>query len=277
MRICHVLLLSLWHCYCTLVVEVPFNENDLDQKTTLTFNDDIEISNPMTFCIRFKLNDYVTPRYILSTDQKVFELKVADTGIGKIKIHRHTFNYKIPHSGLQPFSWAHFCFCSYGEDYQVVVDGVQWYKGKSTVFEKVKIHQFIFGSTLGRNDYFTDFKGEITNLNIWNKSLSTKVLINITENCGIPEPIPNILFWSNLDKSMFKGQINVEETCILNDKKPSTYKLLPTKLDYENALHACKILQAKLAYPKTLKEFKKWSSKFDFQFSHLKSLKLMIN
>ena len=61
MRICHVLLLSLWHCYCTLVVEVPFNENDLDQKTTLTFNDDIEISNPMTFCIRFKLNDYVTP------------------------------------------------------------------------------------------------------------------------------------------------------------------------------------------------------------------------
>ena len=260
MKICHLLLLSLWHCYCTLVVEVPFNENYLDQKTTLTFNNDIEIKNPMTFCIRFYLKDYVTPRYILSTDQKVFELKVGDTGIGRIKIHRNTFNFKIPKSGLQPFSWTHFCFCSYGEHYQVIVNGLQWYKGKSTVFEKVKIHQFIFGSTLGRHDYYTDFKGEITNLNIWNQSLSTKVLINITENCGIPEPIPDALLWSKLEKSMFKREINEKETCILNDEKPSTYKLLPTKLDYENAMHACKILQAKLAYPKTLQEYKKWSS-----------------
>ena len=264
MRTCPLLLLSLWYCYATLVVEVPFDENDLDQKTTLTFNDDIEISNPMTFCIRFNLKDYVSPRYILSIQQKVFELKVGDTGMGRVKIHGHNFNFKIPKSGLQPFSWTHFCFCSYGEHYQVVVNGVQWHEGKSTIFEKVKVHQFILGSTLGYHNYYSDFKGEITDLNIWNKRLSSKVLKNITENCGVPEPIPDTLFWSNLDKSMFKGQNIVEETCILNDEKPSTYKILPTQLDHENAMHACKILQAKLAYPKTLQEYKKWSSKFDF-------------
>ena len=263
MRTFPLLLLSLWYCYATFVVEVPIDENDLDQKSTLTFNDAIEISNQMTFCIRFNLEHYVKPCYILSSPQNILELKVADTGMGKIKIHGHPFNFKIPKSGLQPYSWTHFCFCSFGEHYQVVVNGVQWQEGKNTIFEKVKIYQFIFGSTLERHDYYTDFKGEITNLNIWNKSLSTKVLINITENCGIPEPVPDILFWSNLDKSVFKGRSNEEETCILNDEKPSTYKLIPTKLDYENAMHACKILQAKLAYPKTLQEFKKWSSKFE--------------
>ena len=264
MRTFPLILLSLWYCYATLVVEVPIDENNLDQKTTLTFNDNIEIKNPMTFCIRFNLEHYVKPSYILSSPQNLLELKVADTGMGKIKIHGHPFNFKIPKSGLQPFSWTHFCFCSFGEHYQVVVNGVQWHEGKSTIFEKVKIHQFILGSTLERSDYFSDFKGEITNLNIWNKIISTKVLINITENCGIPEPIPDALSWSKLEKSMFNRQSNEKETCILNDEKPSTYKLVPTKLDYENAMHACKILQAKLAYPKTLQEFNKWSSKFEF-------------
>ena len=140
MRTCPLLLLSLWYCYATLVVEVPIDENDLDQKTTLTFNDPMEISNPMTFCIRFNLEHYVKPIYILSSPQNVLELKVADTGMGKIKIQGLPFNFKIPKSGLQPYSWTHFCFCSFGEHYQVVVNGVQWHEGEGTIFEKFKIH-----------------------------------------------------------------------------------------------------------------------------------------
>ena len=59
-------LISISFCYCALVLEVPFDENDPTKKTTLTLDKDIEFMNPITICIRFYLTGFVSPRYIFS-------------------------------------------------------------------------------------------------------------------------------------------------------------------------------------------------------------------
>ena len=125
----------------------------------------------------------------------------------------------------------------------------------------------MFGSTYPENHIFSDykdFKGEISELNIWGKSLSTNYILNITKSCGNPEPMPDLLNWIDVKNSMVEGDIkdvDVNHLCHNSNASIPKYKIMPIWLDLKGAMHMCKVLQAQLAYPKTLDEYKKWQCK----------------
>ena len=77
-------------------------------------------------------------------------------------------------------------------------------------------------------------------------------------------PIPNILQWSNIKDSMLEGikyQKEITQMCSNSESSVPFYKVIPVNLDRDDALDVCEILQAKLAYPKTLTEYANWNGK----------------
>ena len=94
-----------------------------------------------------------------------------------------------------------------------------------------------------------------------NKTLSSETMTKLTRNCGDAEPIPDILNWSQLTKEMISGSLKeseIDELCYKRNRV--VRKLIPVLLDQNEAMLVCNILQAELAYPKTLDEFQKWQS-----------------
>ena len=151
----------------------------------------------------------------------------------------------------------------------MVVDGHKWYEANYTNKSPniSFLNEFMFGSSYPNQSVFSDykdFKGEISELNVWSKPLSTLDILKITENCENPKPIPDLLNWFDVRNSMVEGNIKdviVNQLCHNSNASKPTYKVMPVPLNQERAMHMCGILQAQLTYPKTLDEYKNWQSK----------------
>jgi hypothetical protein len=270
MRSFILLLLSFSVSYCILIVDLPFDEYNPDSKTILTFDKEIEIRNPFTICISFNLQDYASPRSILGTYDKGLQLIINDVGVGKLEINGMIYIFKVPESAFQPFSWTHLCLSSSNENYHVMGAGKLWYKGKKKLLEPTKIDELLLGS-ISIPGYYKDVKGKVAELNIFNKSLSLDEMKNYT-TCGhfmesTPEKqdeyIQMILNWSTIKTSNIKGRIaDNNDTCLWSLTRNPIYKVLPTLLPRDQVMKTCHILKAKLAYPKTLEDYKTWNSKF---------------
>ena len=270
MRSLTLLLLSIPISYCIIIVDLPFDEYNPNHKTILFFEKEIEIRNPFTMCISFNLQDYASPRSIIGTYDKRFQLIINDVGVGKLEIDGMIFIFKVPESAFQPFSWTHLCLSSNDENYHVMGAGKLWYKGKKKSLEPTKISELLLGS-ITDTGYYKDLKGKVAELNIFDKSLSLNDMKNYT-TCGhfmesTPEKqeeyIQMILNWSNIKTSMIKGRIaGNNDTCRWSLTRNPVYKVSPTLLAQDQIKKTCHILQAKLAYPKTLQDYKSWNSKF---------------
>ena len=57
-------------------------------------------------------------------------------------------------------------------------------------------------------------------------------------------------------------EIGINDLCLKSNGV--VHKVIPVLLNQNEAMNACKILQAELAYPKTLDQFKKWQSTLRF-------------
>ena len=131
--------------------------------------------------------------------------------------------------------------------------------------DESKIEELLLGSAYPNQKIYAeyhDFKGEISELNIWGKALSTDDLVKITSTCGNTTPIPDILNWSEISNSMIGGGVvedsDVDQLCHNSNTTIPIPKIMPIMQNQNDAIHLCKILQAQLAYPKTLEDYDKW-------------------
>ena len=79
-------------------------------------------------------------------------------------------------------------------------------------------------------------------------------LIDITKSCSHPKPLPDILQWLNITKSMLTGdnhQRQIKQLCSQGISETTYHKLIPHLQDQDGAMKTCKILNGQLASPKT--------------------------
>jgi hypothetical protein len=187
----------------TVVDLMPLNSPpEEDKKTVLSLTETIEVSIPLTFCLRFNLQDTISARYMFDNkDDKLALTLRFPLDLGKVKVNGEEFYFRIPKdSGIRPFYWHHICISLNEEKYWVAVDGQQWSNGTHKIksFQTFSINQLFMGSPYELASIEDNFKGEMSELNIWSYSLSLKQLINITESCTHPKPVPDILQWTNI-------------------------------------------------------------------------------
>ena len=269
-------LISIWYCWGTLVVKVPFERKNPDIKTVLTLNRQIEIASSILFCIRFQFKSNAKDAFIFGSEKRSLALRFdamqlvmgsANFGEGFVTINGNDYIFKIPQK-MFSYEWHHFCFNSDMKKYQVLVDGVSLYKGShnSTLSHNMTIRSVFLGSNSKEHFGFKDFEGEIASLNIWGQSQTLDVFLKIVESCGNLDPIPDKLDWSNITSTMFNGTLKDEPIKVVCHNNGSLinviHKLIPYMVSPIEAIRVCENLKAELAYPKFPGEYKEWSGKF---------------
>ena len=275
-----IILLCCYKGLGTLVVDLNEPSNE-EKNTYLALGQGIEINNPLTLCLRFNIKDAFVTNYVFSTeDEELVFLLSFSYRFGLVLINSVNLVFEIPkNNDLSPFHWHHICISSSKDSYIVVIDGQQWYHASHTAgsSEKTIVKRLDFGFT---SEYWVysdgiNFKGLLSELNVWSKSLSLSQMVKITTNCGKVDPIPDILNWSELDESVIRGSKYVEKMgniCPQGNATSPIYKIMPYIYDRENAIQACKILNGEVAFPNSLNELQSWNGKL----SRLK-LKIIVN
>ena len=275
-----IILLCCYKGLGTLVVDLNEPSNE-EKNTYLALGQGIEINNPLTFCLRFNIKDILATNYIFSSkDEELLFLLSFSYGFGLVLINSVNLVFEIPKDNdLSPFHWHHICISSSKDSYIVVIDGQQWYHASHTAgsSEKTIVKRLDFGFT---SEYWVysdgiNFKGLLSELNVWSRSLSLSQMVEITTNCGKVDPIPDILNWSEVTKSMIIGSKYIEKTgniCPQRNATSPIYKIMPYIYDRDNAIHVCKILNGEVAFPNSLNELQSWNGKL----SRFK-LKIIVN
>ena len=238
--------------------------------TFLDFGKGMELSSPLTFCLRFNISDILETNYIFSSpDDELVLIFRFSVNLGILLINSVAHFFEIPKDhDVKPIHWHHICVTSVEDSYTVVLDGQQWYHANHShgSFEKTTLTRLELGST---NKYwiFTDgrrFKGLLSGLNIWSKSLSITKMEEITTHCGKVDPIPDLLNWSELPSSIIRGSKyneNMGNICSQSNTTSHIYKVMPDLHDQDNAISVCKILNGELVSPNSLNEFQTWNGK----------------
>ena len=273
--LCLIIFLVFTYCWCKETVTVvelnPANSPpEQDERTVLSLAENVELSIPLTFCLRFNLQGAISARYIFAIkDDKLALMLRFPLDIGLVRLKGESFYFKIPKdSGIRPFYWHHICISLNEEIYRVAVDGKQCSSGTHKIksFQSISFNQIVMGSTYKLlNLWGYNFKGELSELNIWSNSLSMDDLIYITKSCSHPKPVPDILQWSDITTSMLTGDNNhqrtIKQLCSHGIGETSYHKLMPHFQDQDGAMKTCEVLNGQLASPKTLEEYKSWNSK----------------
>ena len=269
MKTLTVTLLLLW-CHKsqgTLVVDLNESSNE---NTFLALDQGIEINNPLSFCLRFNIKSPLETNYIFSSKDNKLGLTLRfSVRLGIVHLNSDALMFEIPKdNSVSPFHWHHICVSSSEDFHTIVLDGQQWFCANHTqrTFEKTIVKRLDLGSTNGHSDYSDGIKliGLLSELNVWSKSLSAIQMVEITRNCGKVDPLPNILNWSDLLRSMIEGSKyneTIENTCQQRNSTLLTYKIMPEIHDHDNAMHICKILNGELAFPNSIDEFQTWNGK----------------
>ena len=270
-----IIFLVFTYCWCKETVTVvylnPSNSPlQQDKVTLLSLTENVEVNIPLTFCLKFNLQDRISSKFMFSIkgDKLTLKLNFLDDH-GWVRLNGVYILFKIPKdSGIRPFHWHHICISLNEETYWVVVDGRKWSNGTHKIksFQNISTNQIFMGSSnrLDEKDR-ENFVGELSELNIWSDSLSLENLIDITKTCRHPEPDPDILQWSNITKSMLTGDNNhqrtIKQVCSQGKAEASYYKLIPHLQDQDGAMKTCEVLNGQLVSPKSLSEYKSWNGK----------------
>ena len=142
-----------------------------------------------------------------------------------------------------PHSWSHFCFASNGKSYNVVVDGRIWYEGTHRIkSDEIVTTKFFYLGTYDENYFrYGNFTGELAELNIWGNFLTAEDLMNMTKSCKIPELVPDILQWSEVESSMLNSNSTeikkIKNICFNSEDGGNVFhKVMPIRLIQENAM-----------------------------------------
>ena len=256
-------------CLGTVVVDLDQSSNE--NSTFLALGQGIEIKNPLTFCLRFNIKSGILgTQYIFSsTEDKLVLILRFSVNLGIVLINRVSFVFEIPKDNdVLPFHWYHICVSTREDSFTIVLDGQQWYHANHTLgsFEKTTLKRLDLGST---NEYWIypegiNFRGLLSELNVWSKALSISQMVKITRNCGKEDPTPDLLKWSELPSLMIRGSkydLNIENICPHSNATSLIYKIMPDLHDQDNAIHVCKILKGELVSPNSLNELQTWDGK----------------
>ena len=118
---------------------------------------------------------------------------------------------------------------------------------KLKTFEKIPINEFMIGSWYPNQSYYIDtkdFQGEISDLNIWNRSLELHELKEITSNCGSPQPVPDTFRWSEITSSMVSGNTiekDITQLCLNSNASEMIYLLFPYLQNQKEAIDTCQM------------------------------------
>ena len=266
-----IMFLVFAYCWCektVTVIDLNSSNSPLEQdkKTLLSLPENVVVSIPLTFCLRFQLQERISDRTMFANkDTMSLELKFTQDH-GVVVLNGDDLFFEIPKdSGIRLFYWHHICISLNEKTYRVAVDGQQWSNGTHKIkpFQNLYVNQLFMGSSM--NQYTDDFIGELSELNIWSNSLSLDDLIYITNSCSYPKPVPDMLKWLDITNSMLTGKSNhqrtIKQLCSKGKTETSYHKLIPHFQDQDGALKTCKDLNGQLASPKTLDEYKSWNSK----------------
>ena len=275
MKTLFMISLSLLYAYGTIVLNVPNEKED----TFLSFDKNIEVGIPITVCIRFKLKGYLTNRVIFSSKGDTFRLSLQpQEGQGWIRLNTVYVLFKITRDNFQPYLWHHLCYTLDKESFMVIIDGKQVYQNKysnttlnqiastNMFLKRTKIQQIRLGSLVPNEiafSHYENFKGELTELNIWNKALSKAEMMELTKTCEITNPAPDILNWSE-DVTLYlsgvedMSKVDLAQLC---DQTVERRRIVQVLLNQDDAIHTCNVLNGKLAYPSTIDEYNTWKSK----------------
>ena len=270
-----LIILFFWflRCQATLVLNLNQKMNESD-KVTLSFFHKKEISIPLTFCLRFNLQNKLLNTYMLSNkdDTLVLTLRFSER-LGRVYLNKEGMFFKIPKdNGILPYHWHHICVGINPEIHQVIVDGRQWSYGIHTInkFSNASLTQLDMGSASPNRTYYNvgiDFKGELSELNLWNRFLSSDEMTRITKTCGEPEPFSDILNWSkDVKLSNVTGNHDlkdINQLCSLETAEISYFRVMPHLEDQEGSSETCQVLGGVLLTPKDTEEFILWNGKYD--------------
>ena len=257
--------------------------NDLylnGEKPSLNLKNNIELTFPLTFCIRFNLKGQLLHSFPIFMDKDTkFGLILRFTvGLGKVFLNEESLMFIIPQEyQIQPYAWHHLCVTVTENIQKVVADGKIWFHEKhNKSFKKISIKEFFSGSEseLKYSD-ISYFIGEVSEFNIWGNTLPIEDLKRITIDCETPMPLPDILNWSEITPSMLSGDIyqkDIKQVCSSGMDSQLMYKVMPYFKNQGDAMHTCKILQSQLSYPKSIEDYKKWEGKYQ---GPLKKLNLL--
>ena len=270
-----VLLSCYCYCQCSLVVDLKDLEkrpSPNNETTVLSLAPNIEIKNSVTFCIRFNLHGALTTNYFFSEEDNKLGLTLRfSINQGIIFLNKgdnERLIFKIPKdNNIKPFHWHHICVTSNENAFRVVAEGKLWYQRNHTMkpLNTTNLSKLNIGSNPPSSHFGggENFKGKLSELNIWSKSLSLVDIMNITKKCEYPKPIPDVLNWSNVSSLMIMGKSfkeDIHNLCLRKDAL-SIHKLMSGLQDQHGAIHTCKVLNGELASPMTLSEKQSGESK----------------
>ena len=152
---CLIIFLVFAYCWCEETVTVvdlnPSNSPpEQDERTVLSLPEKVVVSLPLTFCLRFKLEDKISSKYMFSDKDHQLALTLRfPLDAGLVALNGESFYFKIPKdSGIRPFYWHHICMGLNEETYWVVVDGKQWSNGTNKIkpFQSFFLNQIVIAS-----------------------------------------------------------------------------------------------------------------------------------
>ena len=249
--------------YCTLkeilvIKYFPHQSHENPFVSLKPANKYILTSRGYTYCLRVNFWTWNKNKLIL-TETLALQLDPYTKGTGYVRDGEFTKYFEWKNLlQLSYFSWNSFCVSSYLSNLYLSINGIEVFnvsEGKQET-EKIDASTIILGSS--------QFTGQISDLNIWNRSLSPEEILEYSLNCDsdfAQKSSPSILLWS-LANVTIKGNASIKDTIPWknlcqqnNESRPETkIVLLPDFLSYEFYSKHCQNLNGVMFYPQNEKD-----------------------
>jgi len=215
-------------------------------------------SGGYTYCLRVNFWTWFQNSLFRTASNLSLELKnyIIGTGVVIDGEFSHPFKWKNLLQ-LSYYSWNSFCVSSHLSNLYFSINGKDVFnltKGKQP--EKIDVSTIILGGN--------DFTGQISDLNIWNRSLSQEEILEYSASCDfdfVQKSNPGILLWSLANITIQgtdaeKATIPRKHLCHqVNDSKSNTnIVLFPRSLKYVIYYQQCKNLNGEMFYPQSVKD-----------------------
>jgi hypothetical protein len=244
--------------YCTLkeIEVIKYFPHGSQKETHVSYqpnNQYISTSGGYTYCLRVNFWT-LYPCTLFETPSLSLGLENYLEGIGVVRDGQfsHPFEWKN-FLELSYFSWNSFCISSHLTNLYFSINGKEVFNLTDVKEQQEKINV----STITLGSYF--FTGQISDFNIWNRSLSHQEILKFSLSCEsdfVEKSNPGILLWSlanftSQGNSIAKATTNRKYLCQQNnDSKPKTKMLVfPKSSTSEFYSQDCKNLNGVTFYP----------------------------
>ena len=191
-----------------------------------------------------------------------FEEKLA-----LLKFAGAVFFLDFANQDIKPDEWQNLCISVsvYHNQIKIVMNGEILFDEKEVDLSNKKVlsDKLWLGGSGGSKPWFTNrrLEGTITDMHLWNESLSFDFLKSITKTGTIiTAPVPDLFSWSTFE---MESNISCVEYIMKDElfhEKSQTNILIEYLADFNSANYLCQAFGGKLLVPKTDQELNELSS-----------------